>query len=318
MASVITDGSVFQFRDLVLHGVLVTWSHRLGIRLASHEYLKRDGGEQEPMGAAVGRFSYRCVFLGPDATARYNNLVLSVRQNPRGILVDPRLGRIQAACEGIEASETPETGVDCIEFEVRFAEDALDTALASAQPLGPSAYAAQVTDAMGSLTDLVDARFLGNPATSFQAVLKYVEALGRAAETYTDAALASLQTDTPDPTLRQLLGVVLAQRDGFLGALAATLAYTLEPDVSLTPYRAQARQVYSSCLQLQDAITALKPPVILFPVGTAMSLVQVAVTLYGKDARRKVPEIRSLNRIPTPYWIPGGTVLKVVAPQVRQ
>ncbi|MFO0578702.1 MAG: DNA circularization N-terminal domain-containing protein [Polyangia bacterium] len=309
---------MFQFRDLVLHGVLVTWSHRLGIRLASHEPLKRDGGEQEPMGAAVGRFSYRCVFLGADATARYNNLVLSVRQNPRGILVDPRLGRIQAACEGIEASETPETGVDCIEFEARFAEDALDTALASAQPLGPSAYAAQVTAALGSLTDLVDARFLGNPVRSFLSVLQYAEALGRAAEAYADAALAALQTDSPNPALRQLLGVVLAQQDALLVALQATRAYTLEPDVSLTPYRAQARQVYSACLQLQDSITALKPPVILFPVTTAMSLVQVAVVLYGKDAQSKVPEIRALNRLETPYWIPAGTVLKVVAPQVRQ
>lgn len=317
--SVLTNASSFQFRDMVLDGNLTGWNHRIAIRLASHEYLKRDGGEQEPMGAAVGRFAYHCVIIGPDATARYNNLVLAIRQNPRGILIDPRLGRIQAACEGIESSESPESGIDTIEFDIRFVEDAVDTALAAALPLGPSQYAAQAEDSFTSLDQLVDARFLGNPVPSFQALLGRVEALGRTMSAYTTAALASLETDSPDPALAQMLGTVQAAQDRVLLALAATLPYTLEPDVSLTPYRAQARQVYASCLQLQDSVAALKPPVILFPVATAMSLAQVAVALYGKDARAKVPELRSLNRrIPTPYWIPQGTVLRAVAPQVRQ
>ena len=103
-----------------------------------------------------------------------------------------------------------------------------------------------------------------------------------------------------------------------LEALTATLAYSLEPDVSLTPYRDQARQIYDGCLQLQDSISALKPPIILYPVTTAMPLTQVAVALYGKDAKAKVPELRSLNRIAVPYWIPQGTILKAVAPVVRQ
>ena len=163
--SVITNGSAFQFKDFVLQGVLTRWNHRIGIRLASHEYLKRDGGEQEPMGAAVGRFSYSCVLIGPDVTARYNNLVLSVRRDPRGILVDPRLGRIQAACEGIDAAEVAEDAVDSIEFEIRFAEDQVDSALASEQPVSPNAYSANVLNSVTTLTDLVDARFLGNFAT---------------------------------------------------------------------------------------------------------------------------------------------------------
>ena len=316
--SVITNGSVFQFRDMVMHGNLKAWNHRIAIRLANHEYLKRDGGEQEPMGAAAGRFSYRCFFIGPDCTAQYNNLVLKVRQNPRGPLIDPRLGQLNAACEGLDASEDAETAPDCIEFDIRFVEDAVDTALASEQQLGPRQYAAQVTDSLTTLTDLVDARFLGNPVTSFQAVTGYLQTLTLAATAHTTAALASIASTVPDPALQQLLGAVARQQDLFLAALTDTLSYTLESPVSLTPYQAQARSVYSGCQQLQDSITALKPPVILYPVGAAMTLAAVAQTLYGQDARGRVSEIRSLNRIMTPYWIPAGTVLRVAAPMVRQ
>lgn len=317
-SSVITGGSAFQFKDFVLQGVLTRWNHRIGIRLASHEYLKRDGGEQEPMGAAVGRFSYSCVLIGPDVTARYNNLVLSVRRDPRGILVDPRLGRIQAACEGIDAAEVAEDAVDSIEFDIRFAEDQVDSALASEQPVSPNAYSANVLNSITTLTDLVDARFLGNFATSFRAVVALLPVYTAAATAYTTAALASIQSASPDPTLQQLLGAVRVQQDAFLAALTATLQYSLEPDVSLTPYRDQARQIFDGCLQLQDSISALKPPIILYPVTTAMPLTQVAVALYGKDAKAKVPELRSLNRIAVPYWIPQGTILKAVAPVVRQ
>lgn len=316
--SVITNGSAFRFKGMDLNGVLVGWSHRLAVRLASHEYLKRDGGEQEPLGAAVGRFSYRCVFMGPDCTAQYNNLVLSIRQNPRGPLVDPRLGAIQAACEGIDATEVAEEAADCIEFTIRFAEDQLDATLATEQPVGPSQYAAGVLNSVTTLTDLVDARFLGNFATSFRAVVALLPTFSTAATAYVTSALASVQSGSPEPSLPQLLGAVKVQRDLFLRALAVTLAFTLEPDVSLTPYRVQAYAIYDGCVQLGDSLGALRPPIILYQVGAAMSLNQVATALYGMDARTKVPEIRSLNRIQSPYWIPQGTILKVVAPQVRQ
>lgn len=318
MQSIITNGSVFEFRGLVLHGDLLSWNHKIGIRLASHEYLKRDGGEQEPMGAAAGHFSYRCVLLGSDATAQYNNLVLKIRQNPRGLLIDPRLGRINAACEGLDASEDPGQAVDRISFEIRFIEDALDTAIASEQPLGPPQHAAQVKVSTASLKASVDARFLGNPATSFKAVLAYLDTLTTSATTYVAAALASLATSSPSFELLQLLGAVRVQRDLFLAALDSTLSYTLEPPVSLTPHRAEALAAYAACVQLQESITSLKPPVILFPVGSAMSVAHISTVLYGKDARGKVSEILSLNRIKTPHWVAAGTILKVVAPSVRQ
>ena len=38
---------------LLLSGVLLSSEDDLGARLASFEYIKRDGAEQEPMGAAL-------------------------------------------------------------------------------------------------------------------------------------------------------------------------------------------------------------------------------------------------------------------------
>src|SRR5262249_23506956 len=54
----------FRFKDLDLEGFLVGWNDTIGIRLARHSYLKRDGAEQEPMGAEPGRFTMRIALMG--------------------------------------------------------------------------------------------------------------------------------------------------------------------------------------------------------------------------------------------------------------
>ena len=49
-------------------GRLLSLDDDLGARFATHEYLKRDGGELEPMGGQQGRYSFRIV---PDGIGPY-------------------------------------------------------------------------------------------------------------------------------------------------------------------------------------------------------------------------------------------------------
>src|SRR5438128_2010798 len=94
--------------DLDLEGALVVWNDAIGIRLARHSYLKRDGAEQEPMGAEPGRFTMRLALMGAAWASNYRTLVAAIRQDPRGLLVHPLLGNLRVACTGIsDASSEP-------------------------------------------------------------------------------------------------------------------------------------------------------------------------------------------------------------------
>lgn len=313
---------------LLLGGTLEALDHDLGSRLASFEYLKRDGGEIEPMGASQARFSYRSVLVGMAPLTqggpamspgqRYAALVKAQRSQPRGILVDPRLGRWQVGWSHVRATEQPARAVDLIEVALEFIEDQLDQSVAIESQPTPQRRAFEVTTASTALTTAMAARYAASTIPVMQAVQPAGLVLTTSAGIFAESCLAAAQNSTPDPALPQLLGSVAAKRDAFLATLAATLSYTLEPDVSLTPYRDSAREVYAACAQLYAATIAQLPPIIPFTVPAAMPLSQVAVVLYGKDARGKISELRLLNRIANPAWIPVGTVLQVTAPQVSQ
>src|SRR5437867_436158 len=124
---VLTDAAAFRFKDLDLSGNLVSWNDRIGLRLAVHQYLKRDGAEVEPMGAEPGRFTMRLCFLGAEWAKQYRALVASIRKDPKGQMVHPLLGTLRVACEGIsDAAVVPATERDSINLVASFVEDAVD------------------------------------------------------------------------------------------------------------------------------------------------------------------------------------------------
>lgn len=313
---------------LLLAGSLEASDQEHGSRLAAFEYLKRDGAELEPMGASPVKFGYRVVLMGEasltpggapmSAGDRFVALVKAQRAQPRGLLVDPRLGRWQVGWTRLRYSEQPQRAVDTIELSLEFVEDQVDASIVVEQQPTPQSRAGQVDTAAAVLGAAVAASYAPSIIPVMQAVQPAGLLLTTSAGIFAEACLAAAQNSTPDPALLNLLGAVAVKRDAFLAALAATLPYTLEPDVSLTPYRVQARELYAACSLLYQATITQLPPVVPFVVPAAMSLTQVATMLYGKEARGKVSEIRLLNRIRTAVWIPRGTVLQVTAPQVSQ
>lgn len=317
-----TNVQSFQFvtrggSTLEMHGELVAWQDQLKNRLAGHEYVMRDGAEQQPLGVSAGRFTFRCVLIGEQVAQRYREIRSTVVREPRGTLTHPRLGSLKVAWESIDASEDAAQAVDTIEYTIAFVEDALDTAVVAESRATPQERAGAVTNASTTLNISVAARYAGSFDTRMLSIPTLSTALTTAASTFATAALVASQSVLPDPALLTLLGAVATKRDALLTALLDTLDYTLESDVSLATVRQQARLVYAHCLEMYNAVIALKPPTTYYTVPTLMSLDTVLTTLYGRDAAAKRGEVLLLNRIPTPHLIPPGFRLLVSVPQVR-
>lgn len=322
--TVLTGADFFSFTTrggttLELHGALISWTNRVGIRLANYEYLKRDGGEADPMGAAQARFGYRCCFIGPDVALLGRNVINTVRREPKGQVVDPRLGTIRAACEGVHCSESPESAIDYWEFTIDFVEDSVDTAISDDVDVGPSVRARQVVAASELARTAIDLIVSERIASSVYAALVAAGVeYSTLTDRFADAALAAADAGLPDLTLDTLLGRVADKRDEVVLALNATLPYTREPDVSLVGSRTAVYMAYAGCVQLLQAVQSRLPQLIEHTVATAEPLTTTLVRVYGKDARQMRQDFYRYNRIPTPYWIPAGTKLRLIAPKVRQ
>jgi len=327
--SVLRNAFDFQFKGLSLNGSVESWSDDLPIRLATYQYLKKDGAEVEPMGAGPKAFSFRCAFIGADCGERYKALAASIQAEPRGLLVHPRLGQFQAACSGLKASENPATALDVVEFSIDFIENQLDQSLVTGSVPSVYTFSARLQDALTRASNATQAIVQNRIANLvFSAAVVAVQALNQLLEKLDALCIAFAQT-TPDslatdPTLispaplDKMLGQAAILRDDALRALTATLTVTLESDISLTDARTAVYLAYAQAEQEYRAALAQRVPVVPFTVPSAMPLHLISVRLYGQDAQKFMSSFYALNRIRTPHWVPGGTVLQVLRPGVRQ
>lgn len=304
---VLTDVSAFRFKDMDLSGSLVSWNDVLRLRLAVHQYLKRDGAEVEPMGAEPGRFTMRLCFLGADWAKRYRAFVASIRKDPRGQLVHPILGTFRVACEGVsDAAVVPASERDSINLTTTFVEDAVDTTIAAESLPGPAARQGAIADRAAKLLQLVG--IVG----AFAPLVSAAATLAGAASSFAAAAVHAASTDTPDPSLdRRLDDVATAARAAADAALANT---TVASDASRYQVLTAIEQLRAECLALADAVAASKPALVVYVVPGTTDVATLAAMLYGKDARGRIDELLTLNRIADPHAIPAGTVLRVAAP----
>lgn len=317
--SLLANAQAFTFKGQELFGDTEGWTDDLPIRLAQYEYLKRDGGEQEPMGAGVKTFSFSCVFMGADCGRRYQALAASVQQDPRGPLVHPRLGTFQVACRGIRGKETPSSAIDVIEFTIEFVENKVDQTIDSNGQFGAQFRASQAADAAQDALDSINAILANRIANAvYAAAVNAAVELQAWVNKFTEQAIISAQNDLPDPALEKLLANVLSKRNVAVAAFEATLPITLRPPVSLTDAKTAAYIAYAASVQLYQDVVASKPQIVDFTVPSTMTLNQVLVRLYGAEAQDRKSNIKTLNRMATPYAISQGTVLRVVAPVVQQ
>lgn len=313
-------------QTLLLAGVLVSCDDELGSRLAQFEYLKRDGAELEAMGASAARFSFRVVLMGQapivpggpplSAGQRYKLLAEAQRTQPKCLLVHPRLGRWFVGWSKLRAHEQPQRAVDTIELTLEFLEDQVDAAIAAEQPT-PQARAGQVTSSYQALSTATSARFVGSEPTYAQ-VRTQVDALSSLANSFCIAALEVAQGQAPNTPLDSQFGLLQAQVAAVQAALIATLPFSRESPVALVPLRHEAYMTEAYARLLLDAVAEQRPVLIPYTVPLSQSLDDILLALYGTQASAYYVEALSLNRIPNPLSIPGGTRLRLLAPQVLQ
>lgn len=293
----------FRFKELELEGALVAWNDTIGIRLARHAYLKRDGAEQEPMGAEPGRFTMRIALLGASWASNYRALVASIRQEPRGLLVHPVLGNVRVACTGIsDASCEPGRAKRLLEVTLGFEEDALDTALSVEAFTAPAVAAARVKQTT---------KRLQSTATKTPSAASAVAKLVTTATSFADTATA-IAGGVANASLAAKLAATGSATDLAIAALVAApeaVGARVQPAVSA------AVEVYGACVQLDDALAAMRPAIVDYPIAGSISLFVLVARLYpGEDAQRRAQDLLALNRIPNPLAIPPGTKLRLPRP----
>lgn len=321
--SITPDGQ----QTFVLTGALEASDDDLGARLASFEYLKRDGAEVEAMGAQQARFSFRVVLMGSaalhpggapmSAGARYLALAQAQRTQPKCQLSHPRLGQWKVGWLKLRAHEQPQRAIDTIELTLEFIEDQTDAAIAAEIPT-PQSRAQSVVSAYSILQAAVALRFSGAANPLMASVVSTTDVLSATAEGFVTDALLVAQGQIVSPSIDTQFGYVVSAAENTIAALDASVAYSLDNPVELTPFRHQAYMVWAFSAELLLAIADQKPVLIEYVTPVAMSLDQILMAVYGSDAANHYQEALTNNHIATPLLIPQGFRLALVAPQVRQ
>jgi len=313
---------------LILANAVERYEHQHGQRLAQFEYLKRDGAEQEPMGASASRLTYKLVLMGSapltsggaslSAGERYAQLLKIARGQPKGLLVDIRLGRWNVGLASIRASEDPKKAIDTIELTIEFVEDQIDQGLAIEQQPSPQVRANQAVSAYSILVAASAIGFGESPLSVMQGAHQAAVRFGEKVAAYTNAAVESSGNIAIDPSLRVQIKDVRDSQEEYFAALDRTLSQTLEPPVSLAPYRHATYMALSACEELQISIDNLKPQVIEYVLPKADNLLSVLVRIYGNEAQEHFDEALLLNPFVNPVLISQGTTLSLVSPVPKQ
>ena len=305
MPNVIPNGNDFSYRGrcastaLELHRWLQSISDNLANRIASHRYLKRDGAEQEPMGAGDGTFRFRLSIVGDDCAARYRSVVQYLRTYPQGTLVHPLLGEIRVASFGVEEGSLDVVGsFNRINVSLRFSEDALDSAIGIDQTVGPDTAAGSVT---------ANAQRLNTALSSVASVAALVAAAVDASTALVSTALDLARNGTANAGLAQQVGAV----DSSVALLVA--AVLVEPSFRNDADRFgaidAAVQLRAAAYQLADAVASMQPSLSTITVAQTAPLFAIAGGLYSRDLAARADQLRALNAIATPHAVPAGTLL---------
>lgn len=305
---VLTGAQTVSFAGLDFDANVVGWGDSRKPRMAYHEYLKRDGAEAEYMGRSPFKVRFQVVYVGANWQKDYQRFLSTIDSTPIGTLMHPAIGKINAACDGIDqATVNVETAIDTISFEVSFTESNLDQKLNStaAGPAGKQSLAGTYISQLSTVTTAY--------LTASAAIALYTANAG----IYCAAAVATVQGGAPDSTLRTQLANVVANATAARNAIRSDPAYS--NDALSFPALSAVELVLDACNQLDDALRSVKPQILQYTVPSPMSLLAISQKFYGRDAASRLDEIRANNqgKIPNPSIVLGGTVLSMAAPTVQ-
>ncbi len=303
--NVIPGAEVFRFKDLELHGNLVSASYTRHRRIAVHEFLKRDGGQTEDMGREPFRVQIAVTFVGDDFRAQLTALAASLDRDPNGRFVDPLFGEFPATCEGFDRALLDiDRAVNAITVPLSFIENNVDARLSASQSRGASTAAQSVTEGVTTFDEVV---------ADFTSAATACAALSDAATDYAAAALDSVIESSIDPSLTTRLGLIA----GLTEAAQAALVLSAGSDVLAYDAIVASEMVSAACVDLQQAILDSRPPMGRYTVPTLTHIAALAQYFYGIGGLSRIDEILANNPdLGNPAAIPGGTVLVMAQPTV--
>lgn len=300
------QGCAFKSVDLSKH--LVEWHDTRQPSIAVHRYIKRDGAEVEKLGRKPHEVKATLAYAGKAWRSDWLPLQATIDADPGGLLVHPVYGKMQVVCQGYDgATMHVENAANLYIVPLAFIEDSIDTRIQAPNAQGPTAKQNLVQSFAAALLDRTPA----TPSTQ-ASVLRYVTT----ATTYAAAATTAALVVAVDPSLGNKLDLVRA------AAADARAALRADPLLGndATGYEALAlvEQVYDACVQLDDAVRAVKPTISIYTVPSTMHISVLAVRFYGPDGLARIAEILANNagRIPNPAAIRAGTELLMASPTV--
>jgi hypothetical protein len=305
---ILADADRFEFTSLQgesldLFGALVSWNDEIDTGIVEKQVVKRMGAIHQNVGGPPKRFDFRCVYRGLDVRVRYLRVVDVALQQPEGLLVHPRFGRLRAVFKSISAAENPGDAKDTIEFTIKFAE----TGLKDPPKPAPSAKA----------------------AAGMSAVANLVQKIG-------NALPSELQTGRVSNLFATLAGTVQSRATGFLVAMQqaesglgtlldvdASLAALIDSVSSLEAQSDAPKAGLSACylamsyaIQSRNRFIAGRPPLIEYVLQSPESLGGLCQRLYGSRGRDEQALTFRLNRIARPYLMPVGQRLVLSDPSL--
>lgn len=299
---VVSDFQGCSFKGLDLARFIIEWKDTREPSLAVHRYSKRDGAEVETLGRKPHEAKVTLAFAGPSWRKDWLPIAASIDDDPKGPLVHPVYGRMQAACQGFNsATMNVEQAANLYVVPLGFIEDNVDTRLV-AEGQGPAAALARVQATGAAL--LKKSTRTGKPHPN---VLRFITT----ATVFATATYQAFQRSIVDRGLPGQLGEV---RD--LAAQARAAFRAAGGDASSYEAIALTEELYDACTRLEESVRASGPRFVVYTVPALTSMAALAARFYGADGLSQMNEILANNpgRVPNPAAIRAGTQLLMAAP----
>jgi prophage DNA circulation protein len=307
--NVIPGGEAFVFGPLQLHGNLQQLHATEEQDVAVHRVLKRDGAILEGMGWQANRYEATCVFAGPNFRADVVAMRNQIRLKSEDVIVHPLYGRFTARCNRITGALNIPVECNSTTITLSFIEAGIDPNQTATIAQTVASKSQSLTASAGNLVTL--AAFYTSTAASGA-----VASLVSSANAYAAAASYAVQSGVPDPSLGTQVAIIETQAMAVIAAISSDPFAAL--DVDRFDALAAADLVYAATIDVQDALSRLRPQLVPYTVPAGCSYLSLLNTIYGTDALDREAEFAMFNPgIINPALIPAGTVVNLPAPPVQ-
>ncbi len=292
VASTLPAGTFrLEFGGMELHAIATEVIDTRPQRVAVHEFDRRPGAQNEPMGRGPHSTRTTLVWVGEDGFKDALRFGAMLDENPTRLLVHPIYGRMQATCKGFDGATLRAAEPNTYRTPVEFSESNLDGRIVAPAAQGVPAKAGAVTDGVETLQAFMSDLSI-TIGTGVQAFLD-------AASSFATLALDAASAATLDPSLSSALAAFLS----LTGTAQLELRAIDTPEASQAAD--QCEVIAADARDLGAAVLATKPAPTTWIVPGDMTPLAILGRVYGAAAGQHLdalyinnPGIVGLDPIP--------------------